>query len=181
VKQRPDEQRLEGPKEWVSALALSPDSKLLTAGDCRQGSVALWEVFTRRLITNLVGHTKPVWVAAFSPDGRTLATGGEDDLLRLWDVASFTPIAHLTNRFEVGSLSFSSDGKLLATAGLTFNPLLETNRLAFWDLSMQREVPLLPQARPMASKVTFAENGRLLAIATSTAGCVCGISLTSGC
>ena len=34
----------------------------------------------------LQGHTSFVWSAAFSPDNQTLASGSEDETIKLWDV-----------------------------------------------------------------------------------------------
>ena len=54
-------------------------------------TVILWDVSDSKTplqlnqMTN--GHTGPVWSVAYSPDGKTLASGGSDRIIILWDVS----------------------------------------------------------------------------------------------
>ena len=82
-------------------------------------AVVIREAATGRVIHTLVGHTADVTGAAFSPDGRRLATSSCDRTIKLWDTATgqdvFTLRGHTAG---VLSLAFSPDGNLLVSGGV---------------------------------------------------------------
>jgi serine/threonine protein kinase/WD40 repeat protein len=118
---------LSGQGGRVRSLAFSPDGGLLVAA-YEPGQVAMWDRATGRIVRMfrplqrrgawLGGQPDAVFALAFSPDGRFLATTGEDATVKLYDVASGKEITSLAGHSRwVTALAFSPDGKTLASAG----------------------------------------------------------------
>jgi WD40 repeat protein len=83
------------PGDLTTALAFSPDGKLLAAAWRRTprqagpypGVISLLDAATGKELASLEGHTYPIMCLAFSPDGKLLASSGSGDwLIKLWDV-----------------------------------------------------------------------------------------------
>ncbi|MGH9880087.1 MAG: WD40 repeat domain-containing protein, partial [Pyrinomonadaceae bacterium] len=127
------------------------------------------------------GHTKPINAVAFSPDGRWLASGGKDDTIKIWDIATGyvlrTLYAHSSN---VNALAISPDGKFLASASgnmtdkrdvSTFKQGgivggLEDNTVRIWDVHTGRQVRTLRGHELPVGGVAFSKDGRSLTSAS---------------
>jgi hypothetical protein len=71
-------------KGYHTTMAVSPDGRLM-AWAC-ENRLQVWEVVTKFKVAELVGHRKHISALAFAPDGRTLASGGFDGAILLWDL-----------------------------------------------------------------------------------------------
>jgi WD40 repeat protein len=109
---------LEGGAGEIRSVTLTPDRKLLAAGN-RFGTVRVWELATRKEAITLKGFMGEVWSVAFSPDGKTLAAVDTDwkkpGAVKLYDTTTWKERASLPHPGEILCVAFSPDGKWLAT------------------------------------------------------------------
>jgi RNA polymerase sigma factor (sigma-70 family) len=116
----------------------------------------------------LQGHTRGVRAVAFSPDGRTLASGSSDRTAKLWDVATGKEQATLKGHScGVGTVAFSPDGKTLASA-INGSPADQHVLVKLWDVTTGTERAALKGASPCdgLGTVAFSPDGNTLASGT---------------
>jgi WD40 repeat protein len=128
---------LGGHTNGVEAVAFSPDSKTLATLD-RAGMVKLWDTSPKE--RDVLHHAGAVSALAFSPDGKELATGTIDGTLQLWNVTTEQAITNLSGPTNwIWSISFSPDGRLLASGGGRWAQMGYPGELKMWDVETGRE------------------------------------------
>jgi WD40 repeat protein/serine/threonine protein kinase len=154
--------RKEIPKRASPIMAMTVAGRQMALA-LADGSVEVWDTDKEAPRHTLRGHKGSVWAVAFSADGRTLASGGDDGILLLWDTATGKREASYTSPqpSTIYGIAFAPDGKRLATANRD-----ATVRL--WDRAAAKERVLTGHVREVRS-IQFAPDGKTLVSAGADA------------
>ncbi|MDX8031029.1 hypothetical protein SK803_12450 [Lentzea sp. BCCO 10_0856] len=144
--------------EEVYAATFSKDGTLATAG--RDRSIHLWNVGDRRKpvrLGTLAGHTGAVRALSYRPDGKVLASSGDDGTVRLWNEQG--QLAVMPGEEAVRTVSFNPDGRTIAVGS-------STGVVRLWNVSDPRnpvEAAVLRGHTDAMRTVEFSPDGKTLA------------------
>jgi WD40 repeat protein len=129
---------LAGQYHGAGSVAFSPDGSLLAAVVWNPSSILVWELASGRRVFQARDHIHEF--VCFTPDGRTVVSGCNDGIIRMWDLATGKererPAEHCG---RVLAIAFTPDGRSVATRSWDLT-------IRLWDAATGRPQLLLPPA-----------------------------------
>lgn len=119
-------------------------------------AIELWDVVSAKRLVSFKDYSK--WArAVINPMGTQIASGGDEDEVKLWDIKS----GRLLRKFKghkgiVNSVTFNADGSILASAG-------NDKTVKFWNVASGKMLNSLEGHTSYVSCVAFMFDGRILA------------------
>jgi len=129
---------------------------LAVAGE--NGTVALFDVKSGKLLQRLQGHEGHVKAVVFHPQGEWLASAGYDKRIVIWSLTTGKQIKELKTPEKVWTLAVSPDGNYLASGG-------KDNEISLWNVKMGSKRTFTGHEDDVKG-LAFNSNGKLLASAS---------------
>jgi len=163
--QQQQQEKNKGGEKFTMSIACSADGQRIAAGNM-DGTVALFDASSGKLLHTLKDHFKPVRTLTFTPDSKFLITGCDDCHSLIYDAHQGAMVDSLTGHESwVLSVSVSADGGALATGG-------SDGKVKLWDFNARTCVQTASDHSDQVWGVGFKGDGRRLA-SVSDDRCVC--------
>lgn len=150
-------------RDVINAVAFSPNGTELVTGGYNR--VMVWDVATGKPVRELEGICGSTKAVAYSRDGKYLAIGGDDGVVRLFDGPSGRPLRRPDGHQSwVTDLAVAPDGRTLAsgawdgTVRIWEIPSGKPFRTLSWELSKESW-----RSTEKVSSISICGNGKLLA------------------
>jgi len=125
----------------IRVLAVAPEKKHLALGFSDHSIQVLDLAADAVPIARMEGHSNSVFALGYSPDEKTLVSGGRDANLKFWNTADYlleeNVVAHL---YAINYLSFREDGNYLVTCSMD-------KSLKIWDSTSRNLLKVIDKAR----------------------------------
>jgi WD40 repeat protein len=139
---------------WPSKVVYSPDGKSLASAGSGP-TIRRWDANTGKEINpDSTSHQGGISAVAVSPDGKYVASGGED--LRLWDAATHKLLRKIDVKGGVTCLALAPDSKTLAAGG-------RDRIVRIWDAGTGNLIHELKGHKHALCGLAFSRDGKLLA------------------
>jgi WD40 repeat protein/serine/threonine protein kinase len=159
----------------VSRLVLSPSGRQIAVSSDRRNEINLYDVATGKLETVLRGHSVKVSWISYRWDGKEIASTGEDQTIRLWNVATSRQTAVLKPKVASQELdkllvvSYNADGTRIVTSvwnGGDCKPRL-------WDVTKGEEIALPTRWHARYSPACFSPDGKRVVVCNDRYAYLC--------
>ncbi len=102
-------------------------------------------------------HKGSITSISYSPDGKILASGSEDNTIKLWSMPEGKLIKVLKGHYKyVSSMCFSPDGKILISGGAD-------KKINFWEVSDGKLLKSLSEHKESIKSISISPDGNMLA------------------